>query len=146
MDFTETKLKLIALLATTNEAAVLQRIMAVLENAPEDIESIAMVEEPINDNHYTEINLDNDAKKNSFKLGLILMLIELKNNQVLKEIQSILQNQDQENNEVVCYSISGDPMTLKAYNEKLLRSEQDIHNGRVTSHEDVMRKYKIGHE
>ncbi|HBH05259.1 MAG TPA: hypothetical protein DDX92_01485 [Flavobacteriales bacterium] len=46
------------------------------------------------------------------------------------------------NDEIVAYSGSGKPLTLKEYNECLVEAEEDIKAGRVISHEDLKKRVK----
>jgi hypothetical protein len=74
------------------------------------------------------------------KLELIELLLRTKKDIVLEKVREILENQSEE---VVGYSVLGEPLNENSYNQKLQKSEKDLKNGNVISQIDLKKKYNI---
>ena len=72
----------------------------------------------------------------STRLELIKLLLEEKRESVLEKVSQLLVKSDQ----VVAHTISGEPLTLSNYNQKLEEAEQDITAGRVLDHDELKKK------
>ncbi len=74
------------------------------------------------------------------KLELIELLLHTQKDRVLEKVREILENQ---NEEIVGYSVVGEPLNEDLYNKKLQKSEEDLINGRVISQVDLKKKYGV---
>jgi hypothetical protein len=74
------------------------------------------------------------------KLELIELLLRTKKDIVLEKVREILENQSEE---VVSYSVLGEPLNENSYNQKLQKSEGDLKSGNVISQIDLKKKYNI---
>lgn len=77
------------------------------------------------------------------KLHLIEWLAQLKDEEIIHRIKALrAKAQKGDKGKVVAYAADGSPLTLKAYNERLKKAEEDIRAGRVTSQEDLEKEAK----
>ena len=65
------------------------------------------------------------------KMEVMELLVNVKNQNLVNRIKSILKEEM-----IVGYTTSGEPLTLKQYNARLVKAEKQIANGEVTSQED----------
>jgi len=76
-----------------------------------------------------------DAAK---KLELLDWVMHLKNESVLQKLWTVKEEvEEYPENEIVGYTVLGEPMNMQQYHAKLERGEKDIEEGRYTSHEDL---------
>ncbi|MBC7845798.1 MAG: hypothetical protein H7Y10_04855 [Flavobacterium sp.] len=74
------------------------------------------------------------------KLELIELLLHTQKDQVLEKVREILENQ---NEEIVGYSVLGEPLSEDLYNKKLQKSEEDLVDERIISQVDLKKKYGV---
>lgn len=72
------------------------------------------------------------------KIELAQKLLSETRESVLKKISELLSTSD----EVVGYTVSGEPLTKADYNGRLEKAEQDIKAGRIISHEELKKRIK----
>ncbi|MEI6489637.1 MAG: hypothetical protein WCP52_11785 [Bacteroidota bacterium] len=68
----------------------------------------------------------------SVKLDLVQKLLSVKNEQVLKKINHILEKEI-----IVAYTIEGKPLTKEQYNKNLLAAEKQIKAGNFITQEEL---------
>lgn len=68
----------------------------------------------------------------AMKLDIMEKLLLLNKEEALEKINKILDKET-----IVAYSVTGKPLTKKAYNEKLLKAEQQIAAGNFKTQEDL---------
>ena len=71
----------------------------------------------------------------SVKLDLVQKLLSVKNEQVLKKINHILEKEI-----IVAYTIEGKPLTKEQYNKNLLAAEKQIKAGNFITQEELEKK------
>ena len=72
------------------------------------------------------------------KLELMQRILSSNKASLLAKLKSV--NDNEQEKEIVGYTIKGDPLTITSMNEKLQRGEEDIKAGRVTSDEDLTKE------
>lgn len=66
------------------------------------------------------------------KISLAQMLLGVRSKSILEQVRSILTKSD----EIVAYSVTGEPLTLEAYNKELEKAENNIKEGKtITSNQ-----------
>jgi len=65
------------------------------------------------------------------KMEVMELLVNVKSQSLVNRIKSILKKEM-----IVGYTTAGEPLTLKQYNARLAKAEEQIANGEVTSQED----------
>ncbi len=73
----------------------------------------------------------------TLKIDLARQLFNINEKSVLEQIKTILDKR-----EIVAYTVDGNPLTIKAYNQALENAEQDIRLGKVTNADQL--KKEIG--
>lgn len=74
------------------------------------------------------------------KLELIELLLHTQKDFVLEKVREILENQ---NEEIVGYSVLGEPLSEDLYNKKLQKSEEALVDERIISQVDLKKKYGV---
>lgn len=74
------------------------------------------------------------------KLELIELLLHTQKDRVLEKVREILENQ---NEEIVGYSVFGEPLSEDLYNKKLQKSEEALVDERIISQVDLKKKYGV---
>ncbi len=74
------------------------------------------------------------------KLELIELLLHTQKDRVLEKVREILENQ---NEEIVGYSVLGEPLSEDLYNKKLQKSEEALVDERIISQVDLKKKYGV---
>ncbi|MBP6758939.1 MAG: hypothetical protein KA133_06765 [Flavobacterium sp.] len=74
------------------------------------------------------------------KLELIELLLHTQKDHVLEKVREILENQ---NEEIVGYSVLGEPLSEDLYNKKLQKSEEALVDERIISQVDLKKKYGV---
>lgn len=70
------------------------------------------------------------------KIAIAKMLLGVESKSVLEQVKKILVN----SNQVVAYSVTGEPLTLEVYNNFLEKAEQDIKEGKAITSEELSKK------
>jgi len=60
------------------------------------------------------------------------MLMQVRSEHLIEQLEKLLENEL-----IVGYTTSGKPLTLKGYNQRLEKAEKQLHDGKLTSQEDL---------
>lgn len=75
------------------------------------------------------------------KYKFIEQFINTINDDKIELFESLLESQSEEN-EIVAYTVKGEPLTKKQYIQEIEESEKDIAAGRVISASDLLKEIK----
>lgn len=73
----------------------------------------------------------------AIKIDLIQRLLKVEQASVLKKVESLLSE-----DEIVAYTVSGEPLTKDAYSQLVKESESAVEEGDYVSHEELLKTIK----
>lgn len=69
--------------------------------------------------------------------------LEKADERLLRIVHSVFENYyEEENDEIVGYTVKGEPLTKSQYIDKIKQAEKDIEDGKFTTHEDLLEEMK----
>lgn len=74
------------------------------------------------------------------KLEILQFILNSNKESVINKFKSIVDKEKSE--EIVGYTVSGEPLTIEKMNAKLAKSEEDYKAGRITTHENLLKEMK----
>ena len=69
------------------------------------------------------------------KLEILQFILNSNKESIINKLKSIVDKEKEE--EIVGYTIAGEPLTIEKMNAKLAKAEEDVKVGRVISDEDL---------